>query len=58
VLTYLDRRRPRYTLVLGTALGATGPVVVDVHIDPRPGAPTACRHAGLLRDSAPAEHLS
>jgi acetolactate synthase I/II/III large subunit len=37
---------------LAAALRATGPVVVDVHIDPRVGAPTAGRNAGLLRDSA------
>ena len=37
---------------LAAALRATGPVVVDVHIDPRAGAPTAGRNAGLLRDSA------
>jgi acetolactate synthase I/II/III large subunit len=37
---------------LAAALRATGPVVVDVHIDPRVSAPTAGRNAGLLRDSA------
>jgi acetolactate synthase I/II/III large subunit len=37
---------------LAAALRATGPVVVDVHIDPRAGAPTAGRNAGLLRDGA------
>jgi acetolactate synthase-1/2/3 large subunit len=37
---------------LAAALRATGPIVVDVHIDPRVVAPTAGRNAGLLRDSA------
>lgn len=37
---------------LAAALRATGPVVVDVHVDPRAGAPTAGRNAGLLRDGA------
>jgi len=37
---------------LAAALRATGPVVVDVHVDPQVVAPTAGRNAGLLRDSA------
>jgi thiamine pyrophosphate-dependent acetolactate synthase large subunit-like protein len=37
---------------LAAALRATGPAVVNVHIDPQAGAPTAGRNAGLLRDSA------
>jgi acetolactate synthase I/II/III large subunit len=37
---------------LAAALRATGPVVVDVHVDPQVAAPTAGRNAGLLRDSA------
>ena len=37
---------------LAAALRTTGPVVVDVQIDPRVGAPTAGRNAGLLRDTA------
>jgi acetolactate synthase I/II/III large subunit len=38
---------------LTAALRMTGPVVVDVHIDPDAAAPTAGRNAGLLRESAP-----
>jgi len=37
---------------LRAAAHRPGPVVVDVHVDPRVGAPTAGRNAGLLRDSA------
>jgi acetolactate synthase I/II/III large subunit len=37
---------------LGAALGASGPVVVDVRIDPNVSAPIEGRTAGLLRDSA------
>lgn len=37
---------------LAEALRVTGPVVVDVHVDPRVVAPTAGRNAGLLRDTA------
>src|SRR5206468_11037047 len=41
VLTYLDRHRPRYTLVMGTALGDTAsgyhpgyaPSIAFVHVD-------------------------
>jgi acetolactate synthase-1/2/3 large subunit len=36
---------------LNAALTATGPVVVDVHIDPAWPAPTKGRNAGLLRDT-------
>jgi acetolactate synthase-1/2/3 large subunit len=37
---------------LRAAAHRPGPVVVDVHVDPRIGAPTEGRNAGLLRDSA------
>jgi acetolactate synthase-1/2/3 large subunit len=43
------------TASLTEALHATGPVVVDVRIDPERGAPTKGRNAGLLRDSATKE---
>lgn len=39
---------------LSAALCVTGPVIVDVHIDPQVSAPVEGRTAGLLRDSAPA----
>ena len=45
------RRADDLNSSLAAALRATGPVVVDVHIDPRVGAPTAGRNAGLLRGS-------
>lgn len=46
------RRADELDGALAAALGATGPVVVDVRIDPQAGAPTAGRNAGLLRDGA------
>jgi len=48
----LVRRAGDLSGSLAAALRATGPVVVDVRIDPRADAPTAGRNAGLLRDSA------
>ncbi|HKS98914.1 MAG TPA: thiamine pyrophosphate-dependent enzyme [Rugosimonospora sp.] len=46
------RRTDELAGSLAAALRSTGPVVVDVHVDPQVGAPTAGRNAGLLRDSA------
>jgi acetolactate synthase-1/2/3 large subunit len=43
------RRADELTVALSAARQATGPVVVDVRIDPGPGAPTQGRNAGLLR---------
>lgn len=43
------------TGALTSALAATGPVVVDVRVDPACPAPTKGRAAGLRRDSAPKE---